>query len=331
MNIMRAYVLTSDGPQLTETPAPTPRPSELLVRVRAAALNRVDLAMARGHVHGAAGGPGAVLGVEWAGDVVSVGAEVPDFQVGDRVMGSGAGAFGEYTVTDWGRVLPIPPGLDYDAAATLPVALQTMHDALVTHGELRVGQRVLVLGASSGVGLMALQIAKELGASWVAGTSTQAERRSQLLKFGADLALDSNAPDWVEQLLAVHEQGADLSIDQLAGPTFDRTMRATRIGGRIVNVGRLAGMQANFDFDLHALRRLSYIGVTFRTRTRAEVRDIGRSLRVDLWPALQRGRLRLPIDKSFAFGELAAALAWMRENRHFGKIVLRVADAAAAH
>jgi NADPH2:quinone reductase len=199
-----------------------------------------------------------------------------------------------------------------------------MHDAIVSHGELRVGQSLLVLGASSGVGLMALQIAKEMGARGVYGSSTDAQRRSRLQQFGADYAFDSNDPEWVGQLLAHEEQGVDVTIDQLSGPAFERCMNATRIGGRIVNVGRLAGMQANFDFDLHAKRRLHYVGVTFRTRSRQEVRDIGRRLRVDLWPALQRGRLRLPVDRVLPFEELGSALQCMRENRHFGKIVLRV-------
>jgi len=173
--------------------------------------------------------------------------------------------------------------------------------------------------------LMALRIAKEMGAAWVAGTSQNAERRSRLHEFGADLALDSSDPRWVEALLEGSErQGVDLTIDQLAGPAFDRTMRATRIGGRIVNVGRLAGMQAPFDFDLHALRRLTYVGVTFRTRTREEVREVGRKLRIDLGPALARGRLQLPVDRVYPLDEVASALERMRENHHFGKLVLRV-------
>lgn len=328
---MRAHVLTTQGVQFTDAPSPVIRPTDVLVRVRAAALNRMDLGMARGHLHGGAGGPGTVLGVEWSGDIVSVGAEVPDFQPGERVMCSGMGGFAELAATDWGRVLTIPSGMSYEEAAGLPVALQTMHDAIVTHGELKVGQRVLVLGASSGVGLMALQIAKEMGATWVAASSTDSARRTQLARFGADYAFDSNDPEWAPRLMAATEnQGADLTIDQLAGPHFERAMRATRIGGHIVNVGRLAGAQAGFDFDLHALRRLHYVGVTFRTRSRGEVREIGRRMRIDLGPALQRGRLRLPIDRVLPLEELPAALRVMHENRHFGKLVLRV-EASTAH
>jgi NADPH2:quinone reductase len=322
---MRAYVLTSEGPRVVAHEVPAIRSSDVLVRVRACALNRVDLAMARGHKHGNAGGPGSVLGVEWAGEIEAVGADVPDWQPGDKVMCSGGGGFAELAATDWGRVLPLPATMSFEQGAGMAVALQTMHDAIVTHGELARDQRVLVHGASSGVGLMALQIAKEMGASRIAGTSTHPDRRARLQQFGADLALDSNDPGWVDALLAATEdEGVHLTIDQLAGPAFERTMRATRIAGRIVNVGRLAGAQAGFDFDLHALRRLSYIGVTFRTRTRAEVRDITRKVRVDLGPALQRGRLKLPIDRVYPFVEIGVALERMRENRHFGKIVLKL-------
>ncbi|MEY4580622.1 MAG: hypothetical protein RL701_5325 [Pseudomonadota bacterium] len=322
---MRAYVLTSEGLRLTDAPVPVLRPADVQVRVRAAALNRMDLALARGHKHGGVGGVGTVLGAEWAGEVVAVGAEVVDYQPGDRVMCSGMGGFAEYAATDWGRVLPVPQGATYEEAVALPVALQTMHDALVTHGGLRVGQRVLVNGASSAVGLMAMQIAKELGASWVGGTSNQQSRRCQLQRYGADLPLDGSDPTWVAQLMAATEQqGVDITIDQVAGPHFERVMRATRIGGRIVNVGRLAGLQAPFDFDLHALRRLHYVGVTFRTRSLAEVRELGQRMRVDLWPALQRGRLRLPIDRVLSFEELPQALGLMHDNQHFGKIVIKI-------
>jgi NADPH2:quinone reductase len=296
------------------------------MRVRACALNRVDLAMAQGHAHGATGGVGSVLGVEWAGEVVEVGAEVTRIKPGDRVMCSGAGAFAEYAVADWGRVLPLPPRMSYEQAAALPVALQTMHDAVVTHGQLKPGDSVLVQGASSGVGLMGLRIAKQMGARLVVGSSTNAPRRAKLAVFGADLAIDSNDPQWVKQVLdATEGKGVDLLVDQVAGPLFNQNMKATRILGRIVNVGRLGGVRAEVDFDLHAYRRLSYVGVTFRTRSREEVREIVRKLRADLWDALVEGSLDLPIDCVLPFDDVASALERMRANQHFGKIVLKLA------
>ena len=130
---------------------------------------------------------------------------------------------------------------------------------------------------------------------------------------------------WPEQVLeATGGKGVDLVIDQVSGNIFNATQKATAISGRIVNVGRLGGMTAEFDFNLHALRRLQYIGVTFRTRGRDEVQTIAERMRRDLWPALEAGQLRLPIDREFALADAEAAQAHMRANRHFGKIVLRV-------
>lgn len=322
---MRAYVLTADGPRWEQREPPSLDAEDCLVRVRACALNHVDLAMARGHVHGRAGGVGAVLGVEWAGEVLEVGGAVESLAPGARVMGSGAGAFAELAVADSGRVLPVPEGMSWEEAASLPVALLTMHDALLTNGRMQSGDAVLVLGASSGVGLMALRIARVLGAGWVGGSSRDPRRRQRLLEHGADLALDPGSSEWVRQVLdATGGRGVDVVIDQVAGTSFNDTMRATRVGGRIVNVGRLGGQRADFDFDLHALRRLHYIGVTFRTRSRAEVREIARRVHVDLWEHLVAGELRLPIDSVHPFDDLEAALERMRSNQHFGKIVLRL-------
>lgn len=322
---MKAYTVTDNGPALSEVDRPAPGDDAVLVHVRACALNRADLAMARGRLHGRAGGPGAVLGMEWAGEVVDVGAgaESGRFARGQRVMGSGTGAFAEYATSDVGRVLPMPDGMSFEHAATLPIALQTMHDAVVTNGRLQPGERVLVQGASSGVGLMAMQIAKRKGAAFVAGTSTDAARRSRLRDFGADLAVDSRDEGWVDEVLAATDgRGVDLVIDQVSGATVVPTMRATAIRGRIVNVGRLGGERAEFDFDLHALRRITYIGVTFRTRSTDEVRAITERAIDDLWDDVAAGTLSLPIDRVFGFEELPDALDHMRANRHFGKIVV---------
>lgn len=321
---MKAYVITDDGPQLKEIDPPRPGPHDVLIRVRACGLNRADLAVAGGHMHGAMGGRGATLGMEWAGEVVQTGVEVQDLKAGDRVMASGAGGFAEFAVADAGRVLPIPSvDIEYAEAATLPVALQTMHDAVVSKGQLQKGEAVLIQGASSGVGLMGMQIAKAMGARLVIGSSTNAARRLRLRECGADITVDSNHARWCDEVLeATGGQGVDLAIDQVSGSGFNSLMRATRIGGRIVNVGRLGGQKGEFDFDLHALRRISYIGVTFRTRSKAEVREITRRMMDDLYPLVAERRLKLPIDRTFPFDQAVAALEHMRADKHFGKIIL---------
>jgi len=323
---MKAIVVTGEGASLADVDVPQPGPDEVLVRVRACALNRADLGMRSGRMHGSRGGPGTVLGMEWAGEVVRTGANVHGFATGDAVMGSGRGAFAEYAVSDRGRVMHLPRTMGFEEAAVLPVGLQTMHDAIVTNGGLRSGESVLIQGAASGMGLMGLQIAKALGAGLVIGTSTRAERRARLAQFGADLALDSRDLQWSAQVReATGGRGVALIIDQLAGPAANQNLAAAALCGRIVNVGRLAGTHADFDFDLHALRRIRYIGVTFRTRTVDEVREINARMWQNLAGHLAAGRLSLPIDRSFAFDDAEKALDHMASDAHFGKIVLSLA------
>jgi NADPH:quinone reductase len=320
---MKAGVATEHGLALRDIPEPRPKPNEVLVKVRAASLNRADLTTARGLPHGSHGGVGAAVGLEWAGEVVAVGAEVTGHAPGERVMCSGTGGYAEYAVTDWGRVNRMPEGMSFEQATTLPVALITMHNALITAGRLHAPDSVLIQGGSSGVGLMGLQIAKLRGAGLVIGSSTDAARRGRLKELGADLVIDTRAPAWPEQVLeATGGKGVNVVVDMLSGPVVAQTMKATALLGRIVNVGRLAGTRAEFDFDLHALRRIDYIGVTFRTRTLDEVREISRRMRADLWDAVTAGKLALPIDRRFPLDAAVEAQAHMRANRHFGKIVL---------
>jgi NADPH2:quinone reductase len=213
--------------------------------------------------------------------------------------------------------------MSFSTAATLPLALTTMHNALVTVGRLEPGQSVLVQGASSGVGLMAMQIAKLKGAHLVVGSSTNAERRARLAEFGADLAIDTGDPAWVDTVLSATEgRGVDLVIDQVSGRIASQNLRATRVLGRIVNVGRLGGSHADFDFDTHAARRIDYVGVTFRTRTIEEIRDIFAKVADDVWPAAVGGKLRMPIDSTFTFDDIGKAFERMEANAHLGKIVV---------
>jgi NADPH2:quinone reductase len=323
---MKAAVVTGGGVEVQDVPKPTPGPEQVLVRVRAAGLNRADLAVAAGHSHGAIGGAGTVMGLEFAGEVEAVGSAVKAVKPGERVMCTGSGGYAEYAVADWGRASPVPANnMSWEQAATLPIALQTMHNALVTAGRLKAGEAVMIQGASSGVGLMGLQIAKLKGARLVIGTSTNAGRRARLAEFGADLAVDTGEPNWSEKVLAATDKkGVDLIVDQVSASVANENMKAACVLGRIVNVGRLGGFKGEFDFDLHALKRIDYIGVTFRTRSVEEVREIVRAMRADLWGDVESGKLALPIDKTFPLDQAAAALAHMRENRHFGKIVLVV-------
>jgi NADPH2:quinone reductase len=321
---VKAATVTSSGIAVQTVTDPRPGATEVLVRVHAAGLNRADLGIAAGHKHGPAGGAGTIPGLEWAGEVAEVGAEVTKFLPGDRVMCAGIGGYAEYALTDHGRCSLIPDGMSYETAATLPIALNTMHDAVVTNGRLKAEESILVQGASAAVGMMAMQIAKARGASVVIGTSTNAERRARLAEFGATLALDTTDPAWPDLAReATGGRGVDVIIDQVSAGMANGNMKAAAILGRIVNVGRLGGMKGEFDFDLHALKRISYIGVTFRTRSLDEIRAITERMEADLWQAVSRQELRLPIDRVFPLDDVQAALAHMRANAHFGKILLK--------
>jgi NADPH:quinone reductase len=323
---MKAAVLGEKGVEVRDLPKPEPKPNEVLIRVRASSLNRADTLVAAGIQHGPVGGIGARIGLECSGEIEAVGAEVKDFKPGDRVMGSAPGGFAEYAVTDAGRVHRIPGNnMTYEQAACFPVALQTMHNAVVTAGRLKRGETLLIQGASSGVGIMGMQIGKLMGAAVVMGGSTNAQRRAKLKDYGCDVAIDTSKPDWPEDVKkATGGKGANVIVDMVSAPVAIGNLEAAALLGRIVNVGRLGGTMGEFNFDLHALKRIDYIGVTFRTRTPEEVRDIVKAMRADLWAAVESGKLTLPIYKTYKLADIVNALAEMNANKHFGKIVITI-------
>jgi NADPH2:quinone reductase len=318
---MKAAVSTPNGLELCDIAEPVPKPNEVKVRVRACGLNRADLSAARATFgHGTIGAP---VGLEFSGEVAEVGAEVKEFKAGDRVVCAAGGGYAEYAVADYGRTAPLPAGFSFEQAAVLPVALNTLHNALITKGRLKAGESVLIQGASSGVGLMGLQIARMKGAKPVMGSATNDMRRGRLKEFGADVAIDTRDDKWPDQVLeATGGKGVNLTVDMVSGKTVNQTMSATAVLGRIVNVGRLGGVMAEFNFDLHAMKRIDYIGVTNRNRSLEELREVMRLMRVDLWDAVVAGKLTLPIDRTFKLDDAIAAQAHMKANQHFGKIAL---------
>jgi NADPH2:quinone reductase len=268
---------------------------------------------------------GKAIGMEWAGAVTVIGDAVTRFKPGEFVVCSGSGGYAEYAVADMGRTISIDrTRLTIEQAAALPLALMTAHDAVIANGRLSAGDTVLVQGASSAVGLAAMQIAKHAGASLVIGTSTSVTRSKQLPEFGADLVLNPHDADWVDQVLrATDGRGANVIVDMVSGATVNGSMKAAAVRARMVNVGRLGGLKTDFDLDLHSLKRLDYVGTTFRTRSVAEVREIVRLMHSDLWEAIVSGMIRLPVDRVFDLDQAVAAHAYMASNAHFGKIILK--------
>ena len=322
-----ALIVENNGRRQLEVAGDLPEPvageGELLVRVGAGGLNRADLVMPLRHRHGTdASGP-AIAGNEFAGTVEARGPGADRFSVGDRVMGFGASTFAELTTVNHRHVFPVPEGMKPETATTYPVAVETMHDAIVTNGRLSEGESILFLGAGSGVGILGMQIAKVKGASLVLGASRSQDRIDRMAGFGMDDGIDVSDPDWPERVRTLTGgKGVDLIVDMVSGPTVNASMKAAATRGRIVNVGRLGGMTGDFDFNLHALKRLDYIGVTFRTRSDDEIADIVDRAWADLGPLIESRALSLPVHAVFPLDAVADAYAEMRRDTHLGKIVI---------
>lgn len=317
---MHAILASKRGAFFRQQPIPKPGRGQLLVKVHTAGLNRADLRVLTLAQED-------TPGMEWSGIISKVGPGVEGFKPGDRVMCSGKGGFAEYALAEAGRTVAVPQSMDFRRAGSLMLALHTAHDAVVTHGRVQTGDIVLIHGAASGVGLMAAQIARLAGASKIIGTSRNADRRQALLDHGIDVALDSSAPSWTETIMdATGGHGVDVIVDHVSGPRFNDLIKVAALLGRIVNVGRLGGATGEFDFETHAFKRLSYTGVTFRTRTPEEVSQINSAMLHDLGEALEGGELALPLDTEYPLVEAQQALERMAADRHFGKITLRVEE-----
>ncbi|CAE6828904.1 Phthiocerol synthesis polyketide synthase type I PpsC [Paraburkholderia aspalathi] len=308
--------------EVQDIPVPQVGAGQVLVRVRAAGLNRGEINQARE----LRSGNTITAGVELAGEVAQVGEGVTGWREGDRVMGHGKGCQAEYVVLDPLALMPVPENLSWVDAAAFPNVFITAHDAVVTNGELRKGESILVNGASGGVAMAAIQIASLLGAKPVIATSRSAVKLDKLSQFGVDVGIDSSRESQLEVVMAATDKrGVDVIIDTVGGPVFEANMDSLAVKGRLVNIARLGSATAQIDLGKLWLKRLKLIGVTFRTRTEQERLECIQVCARDLLPFLEAGRIRLPIDRTFAIDEIAEAHAYMQLDQHVGKIVLTVA------
>ena len=321
---MKAVTLGDDGVEIKDLPNPEPTSEQVLVKVKSCGLNRSDLLETQGQSFGHTGGDTKIIGGEFAGEIVKLGEGVENLKVGDKVMCRGGSGWAEYAVANHKRAIKFnPEQISWEQAASIQGNLQTMHDAIVTNGKFISGQSVFIQGASSGVGIIGLQIAKALGASLILGSSTNQNKLSKLSSYGADILIDTSKENWLDKVLDVTEgKGVDVLIDMLSGDFVNKNMEATKINGHLINIGRLAGMNGNFNYDLHAKRRLHYVGTTGRTRSVEENLDVARVANKDLWDHVVDGKIRHVIFKTFRLNEASDALNIMNENKHFGKLVL---------
>lgn len=308
--------------EIQDIPVPVAGAGQVLVRVRAAGLNRGEINQARELRTGNT----ITTGVEFAGEVAAVGDGVRGWSEGDRVMGHGRGCQAEYVIADPLALMPVPGGLSWIDAAAFPNVFITAHDAVVTNGRLRTGESILINGASGGVAMAAIQIASLLGAKPVIATSRSAAKLDRLSQFGVDVGINASSESQVDAVMAATDKrGVDLIIDTVGGPVFEANMQSLAVKGRLVNIARLGSNTAQIDLSLLWLKRLTLVGVTFRTRSEQERLECIQACARDMLPFLAAGRIRLPIDRTFPMDAIGEAHAYMQLDQHVGKIVL-VAD-----
>ncbi|MGW6007404.1 zinc-binding dehydrogenase [Streptomyces sp. NPDC055210] len=299
------------------------------VQVMAAGLNRADLYALDGTYTANSQGEGPfTAGMEIAGVVETSSLFAPRLPVGTRVMGITAGAFADYALCHPRMLVPIPDGLGFEEAATLPVGLITEHDALVTQAGFEPGHSVLVVGGTSSVGLVGIQLAKALGAGTVIATTTSKDKTAVLLAAGADIAVDTRTESLADAVLAATGgKGADITLDHVGGDLFTTLASATAVGGTIVSIGRLAGASTGIDLDTLAFRRQKLIGTTFSIRSRAELGDVVAALHEEVLPAVADGRITPRLDTVFPAERAKDAADLLRADGATGKVVLSFADA----
>jgi NADPH:quinone reductase len=323
---MKSYFLRPDSGktvlELRDAPQPEPGPGQILVRMRAAGLNRGELIV--GHSV-KAGGAAKAAGGEGAGEVAELGQGVAGFKPGDRVMGRCSGSFAEYALMDAREAMAVPKNLSWEEAACIPLVFCVVHDMLVAQGKLKAGEWLLVTGISAGVGVAALQTGKALGAK-VIGTSGSAEKLEKLKALGLDLGIRTRSADFCDAVMkATGGKGANLVVNNVGGSVFAETIRALAYEGRHATVGYVDGvLKSELDIEALHTKRLTLFGVSNRLRTAEQRAVTVRGFAADILPFIADGRIRPAIDRTFDFGDLPAAKDYMETNAHLGKIAVRI-------
>ena len=325
---MKAIVITSPGGpealQLCDIPDPVPGPDDLLVRVRAAGINRADILQRMGGYPQ----PGVkpvfdVPGLEFAGEVVAMGDQVQGFAEGERVMGLLAGAgYAEMVTIHHRLALKVPEILSWTEAGGTPEVYITAHDALRQCG-LVAGESVLVHAAGSGVGVAAVQIAKMMGASQVFGTAGSAEKIERSKALGLDIGVNYHTQDFAAEVLsATGGRGVDVLLDVIGAKYWEQNMKALAFRGRMVLVGLMGGGATQADLGMLLRKRLQVRGTTLRSRPIEEKGETVRAFEKSVLPHIANGHIKVIVDRVFPLAEAAAAQTYVESNANFGKVVL---------
>lgn len=325
---MLAAIITAHGDpsvlKIESRPTPVPSANEILVRVRGSALNRADVMQRQGRYPSPAGAPVDIPGIEFAGDVVGLGAGAALWPIGSRVCGLvGGGAHAEYVVTHERAVAALPVDVSWETGGAAVEACITAHDALVAQASLRPGDTVLIHAVGSGVGLTAVQIARQLGAR-VFGTARGEPKIAAAMSFGLEAGAQPASAGWVADAVKrwTDGRGVDVVLDLLGGDYVRESVMALAPRGRLVLVGTLAGLESTIDLRYMLSRRLTIRGTVLRSRPLEERIGVTQAFAREVMPWLLSGAVRIPIEASFPLERIAEAHALMESNTTVGKIAL---------
>ncbi len=332
---MRAVVITFhgevDGIGVMEVDSPpAPVADRVRVRVHAAGLNRADILQRLGHYPAPPGYPQNIPGMEFAGEVESIGDAVRTWKVGDRVFGiTGGGAQAELVVVPESNLARVPADLDWAKAGSMPEVFITAHDALFTRAGLHMGERILIHAAASGVGTAAIQVAHAAGAT-VYGTSRTADKLQRIheLNLGLDksVAVGGQPSNFVEAVQKwTNGAGVDVILDLVGGNYLAANLEALALRGRLICVGTMAGAKSEIDLGLLLRKRAIIIGTMLRGRSIEEKAEATRLFASSVLPLVSRGAIRPVIDRVYPVDEIRDAHERMESNQSFGKIVLTFA------
>ena len=319
--MMWAVVVEDDAPlKLGQVEKPGCGPNEVVVKVITAGLNRADLVQRRG-MYPPPKGASQIMGLECAGEIVEVGANVSDWSVGERVCALMAGGgYAEFTAVDQGALFKVPDGMSFDEAGALPEVMMTAWANIFDRCQFQAGETLLIHGGTSGIGTMAIQMARHAGAGKILITAGSAEKCAFAEALGADTAINYREQDFEEIVRA--EGGADVILDMVGGDYVQKNISAARVGGRIVNIAYMQGAQVDLNLMPLMLKRLVLTGTTLRARPNADKQRIRDAVLADFWPAVLSGAIKPVIDTVYAFEQAEDAHAHMARGGHIGKILL---------
>ncbi|MGV3502942.1 MAG: NAD(P)H-quinone oxidoreductase [Adhaeribacter sp.] len=322
---MQAIVITQPGaPEVLQQrawPRPNPAPEEVLIRVQAAGVNRPDVLQRKGGYPAPEGVPADIPGLEVAGFVEACGSKVSRWKPGDAVCALvGGGGYAEYAVADARHCLPLPFNWTMEEAASLPETVFTVWHNVFQRGQLQAGERLLVHGGSSGIGITAIQLARAFGAR-VFVTAGSAHKCGACTELGAERAINYHSEDFAAIL---EGEGVDVILDMVGGEYISRNLRILRPDGRLVFINAMQGSRGEFNALQVMQKRLTITGSTLRTRDADFKAALAAEIEDKVWPVLERGDFRPMIYKNFGLEEAAEAHRLMESSRHIGKIVLSV-------